>query len=252
MSSDDAGGKPRRAYSSAPMTPVARSPRGRANRREDMLAAAGRLFAEQGYHGTSMRQIADASGVRAAALYNHFAGKEQLLAELGRRYFEVAIPQLEAAAHGPGDAASRLVALTRESVEVGLAMKHEHLALINDLKHIRRSPGLHRLMTDRERCIALWREVLAQGRKDGSIRTDLDPDSVIWIIFTAITGVIDDSFQADFGGVHGAVPTDTLASVVVDGVRNRSRGRKRTPAKSKSKSKSKSAARQATATAKRR
>lgn len=39
-------------------------------------------FAERGYHGVSVREIADASGVRASSLYAHFPSKEQLLHSL--------------------------------------------------------------------------------------------------------------------------------------------------------------------------
>ena len=44
--------------------------------------AAMQLFAARGYAAVSMRDIADAVGVRAPALYNHFASKQALLADL--------------------------------------------------------------------------------------------------------------------------------------------------------------------------
>ena len=47
-------------------------------RRSQLLAVAGRLFAEQGYHGLSMEQLADAAGVSKPVLYQHFPSKHQL------------------------------------------------------------------------------------------------------------------------------------------------------------------------------
>ena len=44
--------------------------------RQDILSAAHTLFLEQGYHGTSMRQIAYRAGIALGGIYNHFAGKE--------------------------------------------------------------------------------------------------------------------------------------------------------------------------------
>ena len=44
-----------------------------------MLDAAAALFAERGYHGTSIRDIASAAGMAPAAIYSHFASKAGLL-----------------------------------------------------------------------------------------------------------------------------------------------------------------------------
>ncbi|HRF46631.1 MAG TPA: TetR/AcrR family transcriptional regulator [Anaerolineales bacterium] len=46
--------------------------------RQKVLEAAHALFLRQGYHGTSMRQIAAASGLALAGIYNHFADKDAL------------------------------------------------------------------------------------------------------------------------------------------------------------------------------
>ena len=44
--------------------------------------AAYELFLEQGYSGTSMRQIAERAGVALGGIYNHFAGKDEIFQEL--------------------------------------------------------------------------------------------------------------------------------------------------------------------------
>lgn len=49
-----------------------------------ILAAAKRLFDEQGYDATSLRQIAEAVGMTKAAVYYHYAAKEHLLLALIR------------------------------------------------------------------------------------------------------------------------------------------------------------------------
>jgi AcrR family transcriptional regulator len=45
---------------------------------EAILEAAYALFLEQGYHGTSMRQIAQRAGLALGGIYNHFDSKEQI------------------------------------------------------------------------------------------------------------------------------------------------------------------------------
>jgi AcrR family transcriptional regulator len=51
--------------------------------------AARRLFAEQGYEGTSVRQIADAAGVAERTFYRYFDGKEGLIADEAERWMEL-------------------------------------------------------------------------------------------------------------------------------------------------------------------
>jgi len=46
--------------------------------RSDILQAAHDLFIKQGYHGTSMRQIAQRASLALGGLYNHFSSKEQV------------------------------------------------------------------------------------------------------------------------------------------------------------------------------
>ncbi len=47
-------------------------------RRSQLLDVAGALFAEHGFHGLSMEQLADAAGVSKPVLYQHFPSKRQL------------------------------------------------------------------------------------------------------------------------------------------------------------------------------
>ena len=46
--------------------------------RSEILEAAHHLFINRGYHGTSMRQIAQQAGVSLGGIYNHFSGKEDI------------------------------------------------------------------------------------------------------------------------------------------------------------------------------
>jgi AcrR family transcriptional regulator len=53
---------------------------------QDILDAALDLFAQDGFFGTSMRQIAKQVGVRESALYHHFESKEEILRSLAKVY----------------------------------------------------------------------------------------------------------------------------------------------------------------------
>jgi AcrR family transcriptional regulator len=71
--------------------------------RERILDVALDLFTEQGYDKTSLRQIAEPLGFTQAAIYYHFAAKEDILIALHMRLHELARPVLEqlAAESGP-------------------------------------------------------------------------------------------------------------------------------------------------------
>ena len=57
--------------------------------REAIIEASYQLFAEQGYHGTSMRAIAARTGITAGSIYNHFIDKEQIIQAVIRKYHPI-------------------------------------------------------------------------------------------------------------------------------------------------------------------
>lgn len=54
--------------------------------RQQIVSSAHRLFLEQGFHGTTMRQIAKAAGVALGSLYNHFADKDDIFRAVFEAY----------------------------------------------------------------------------------------------------------------------------------------------------------------------
>ena len=54
--------------------------------KKQIIAAAHRLFLEQGYHGTTMRQISKESGMALGSLYTYFPGKDDLFQEVFSAY----------------------------------------------------------------------------------------------------------------------------------------------------------------------
>lgn len=104
-------------------SPVYRSPRkpkGHGNeRREEILAAALRLFGQKGLSGVSTRQIAEAAGISQPALYAYFATKDEIAETLCIRAFEDLLRQLVAAREATVPE-RRFEALARVYVRFGL------------------------------------------------------------------------------------------------------------------------------------
>lgn len=78
-----------------PPSPIAPSPRGQQTRAL-LLEAAYQQFVSRGYHGTSMRSIAEAAGITVGGIYNHFAGKEEIFKAviLAHHPISVILPEL--------------------------------------------------------------------------------------------------------------------------------------------------------------
>ena len=53
--------------------------------RDDVIEAAGRLFAKRGYHATSMRDLGGELGILGGSVYAHVSSKEELLVEVVQR-----------------------------------------------------------------------------------------------------------------------------------------------------------------------
>jgi AcrR family transcriptional regulator len=85
--------------------------------RDRILDTAEALFAERGFAGTAVRDIASAIDLTAASLYNHFAGKEALYAAVLERGLRPLIDVLE-------DLAGREHVRTALDATLGAAMAH--------------------------------------------------------------------------------------------------------------------------------
>jgi AcrR family transcriptional regulator len=83
----------------------------RAATRAGLLDAAEELFAERGFAGTSLADVAEAAGVSKGAIYHHFPSKDDLFLALLEQHFAERRSAVERIAAAPGKAATeRLVA----------------------------------------------------------------------------------------------------------------------------------------------
>lgn len=77
-----------------------------------------KLFADKGYAGTSMRDIAREMDLSVAAVYHHFPSKKDLYAAVAQHAFRDKKPALLAAISGHGPATERLRSLMRRYAEL--------------------------------------------------------------------------------------------------------------------------------------
>jgi AcrR family transcriptional regulator len=111
------------------MTPPAKPATKGARTRAVLLDTAKDLFVSNGYHGTSMRQIADEAGLALGGIYNHFGNKEDIfVAILAERHpFLVVLPAVQAA---QGDTVEALVRDAAGRMIAELSKNQEFLNLV--------------------------------------------------------------------------------------------------------------------------
>lgn len=83
---------------------------GGAERRQQILQESARLFVSQGFDGTTMRDIANATGILAGSLYYHFPSKEVLFLTVHSEGMRHLTEALDAALEGVEDPWDRLEA----------------------------------------------------------------------------------------------------------------------------------------------
>jgi AcrR family transcriptional regulator len=185
--------------------PVGRRP-GQADRREAILAAAARRFAEFGFEATTVRQIADDVNILSGSLYHHFATKEEMLDQIVR---EAVLDQRERAlriAAADSDAETRFVSLVAEEM-AALAERIEAYAIIfNERKFFRRSADFGYLVKARKEAFEAWRTVLEEGVAAGQFHAGIDSYLTISTVMRMLNS------GADWYRHEDGSPIDSMAN----------------------------------------
>jgi len=97
--------------------------------RKQIVAAAHRLFLEQGFHGTTMRQISRESGMALGSLYTHFPGKDDLFSAVFAAYnpYPILLLSLE---NSQGRTAEELVRTAARRLVTSLSTRPDLIKLI--------------------------------------------------------------------------------------------------------------------------
>ena len=185
------------------------------NSHADVVAAAGRLFAERGYHGTSMRDLGRELGLLGSSLYAHVESKQDLLVEVveeGARLFE---DSARTAMLEEGSASERLRALVAGHVDVVL----DHLDIARTFLNEARALDVTRrarVIEARDHYEAGFRSVLQEGIASGEFRRDLDPKTTSIFVLSILNAI--ERWYHPSGAVGRDELVDRLTGFVLSGV----------------------------------
>ncbi|HEX7631858.1 MAG TPA: TetR/AcrR family transcriptional regulator [Lacunisphaera sp.] len=173
-----------------------------------LVRIAASLFAQQGYRGTSMRDIGREAGVHAGSLYVHIASKEDLLAAIVRDVMDRSERDMaEVLAEGGTGTqqlraiAGRALRLIDEYQEFATVFYHEWRNLSE--------PRRQAVITSRDRWEANLRGIIAAGVESGEFRP-VDPR----IAGIALTSVLNWAYV--WYSPNGELSTDQLADQFAD------------------------------------
>jgi len=151
---------------------VASNPSTDATTRQALLATARRLFAQQGYDATSIREITREAGANLGAVTYHFGSKQALYeAVLGEALMPF-VARIVGAATRPGTPLDRVSAVVGEYFDLLAETEDLPFLLIQEMMARRAAPTP--MSSALRRVSGALAELVAEGQADGSIR-DGDP-----------------------------------------------------------------------------
>jgi len=144
------------------------------NTRADVVATAGRMFAEKGYHGTSMRDLGKELGLLGSSLYSHIDSKENLLVEVVDEGARLFLDSAHRAMTVEGSAGKRLTALIAGHVDVVLDHQDVVRTYLNEAQMLDEGHR-SRVVESRDAYEMMFRSVIGEGVDAGEFRADVDP-----------------------------------------------------------------------------
>jgi TetR/AcrR family transcriptional regulator, cholesterol catabolism regulator len=182
-------------------------------RREELTRIAARLFAERGYQGTSLADLADELGLQKPSLYHHIESKEDLLWEVaweGAKAFHAALDAV------PPDVpvTERIRLALRGHLAVVAAQLDVATVFVREWRYLA-GERRDRFVAERHRYEERIRELFREGVEQSELRTDLDVGTAALLFLSAANWA--------YTWLRAGADTDELAdrvyAALLDGMR---------------------------------
>jgi len=184
-----------------------------ATRREELVTVAARLFAERGYHGTSMSDLAGAMGVQKGSLYSLTESKQELLVVITREGAASFHAALDGVPEG-AEPLERIRLALRAHLGVVAAQVSAATVFTREWRFLD-EPERTAFRAERRRYEERWRDLLQDAAERGALRSDLDVEAAVLLVLSAANWA--------YTWIRPGADTDELAdrffSILVDGVR---------------------------------
>jgi TetR/AcrR family transcriptional regulator, cholesterol catabolism regulator len=154
-----------------------------ASRREELTRIAARLFAENGYQGTSLADLAEELGIQKPSLYHHIDSKEDLLWEVAWEGAEAFHSGLDAV---PADAPAteRIRLALRAHLAVVACQLDVATVFVREWRYLE-GERRERFVAERRRYEERIRDLFREGVEGSQLRTDLDVATAALLFLSA-------------------------------------------------------------------
>jgi TetR/AcrR family fatty acid metabolism transcriptional regulator len=163
-------------------------------KRRAILHAAVRVFAERGYHGCRIADVARAAGVAYGLVYHYFRNKDELLESVFAEQWAILINALKAIDEGPGTASEKIAGVCGFVLDV---YKTAPTAVRVLILEVTRTPNALRAGSTPQTfasAVGLVADIVRQGQAAGELRADVEPvvaaASVLGGLEMTLTGLV--------------------------------------------------------------
>jgi AcrR family transcriptional regulator len=173
-----------------------------------------RVFAERGYDGASMDDVAREAGITKASIYHHVAGKEELLARGLRRALDALFGILDEERASTGRPVERLEYIIGRVATTTFELLPE----LSVLFRVRGNSATEREAIERRRRFdRIVAELIAQGQAAGELRRDVDPAIAARLVFGLSNSTVE--WYRPGGRVRAGELAKTIERLALGGLR---------------------------------
>ncbi len=186
-------------------------------KRRQILDAAVRTFARNGYHATRVGDIAEDAGVAYGLVYHYFSSKEDVLESIFRETWTDLLEAIRDVEESEELATEQL----RQVTAILLRSWRRQPDLVRVLvREVARSPEVQRRVDEIGEVFSALERIVARGQAQGEFRPDVDARLASWLLYGAIEEILT-------GWVLGQLPDGddevgkaerTVVSLVTEGL----------------------------------
>lgn len=182
--------------------------------KQELYTIAGKLFSKKGYHGTTVREIAEARGILSGSLYTHISSKEDLLFHIVDDGAEAFLSALTPIALGNKDAKAKLreglaahIRVVTSQMDAAKVFLHDWTALGDERREV--------IQVKRDRYEALWADIITEGYTSG-IFAHGDP-KYLRILILSVGNWVYEWYKAS-GDLSPEGLADEFMKIILNGV----------------------------------